>query len=255
MRVTVCELPDGAEGFARAWSQLVQHVREEQSDLVLLPEMPAVAWFCGLPQFQPGIWQAAVVAHLELLERLGELAGTIVLGSRPVERGGARLNQAFAWTTEGGYQPVHEKRFLPDHQGFFEARWFDRGPDAFAVASVEGVAIGFLVCSDAMFPERARHYGRQGAQLIAVPRATGGHDRWLVAARMAAIVSGAYVLSSNRAGDAALDPAFRFGGRGWVIDPEGEVLAETSTARPFVTVEIDLEATAVARRTYPRYLS
>ena len=51
-----------------------------------------------------------------------------------------------------------------------------------------------MICSELMFNEWARLYGRQEARIIAVPRATFTIDRWLVASGMAAIVSGAFVL-------------------------------------------------------------
>jgi N-carbamoylputrescine amidase len=62
---------------------------------------------------------------------------------------------------------------------------------------------------------------------------------------MAAIVSGAFVLSSNRVGE-------DFGGHGWVISPEGEVIAETSRDEPFLTVSINLKEAELAKQTYPR---
>jgi hypothetical protein len=45
MKVTVCELPDGRQAFASAWTELAASVREQSSELVLLPEMPFSAWF------------------------------------------------------------------------------------------------------------------------------------------------------------------------------------------------------------------
>jgi len=81
-----------------------------------------------------------------------------------------------------------------------------------------------------------------------VPRATGGHERWVVASRMAAIASGAFVISSNRAED------HLFGGRGLVVGPDGDMLASTSRQAPFATVEIDLAESTRARKTYPRDL-
>ncbi len=37
-----------------------------------------------------------------------------------------------------------------------------------------------------------------------------------------------------------------------LIDPDGEVLATTSDARPFVTMDIDLSKAYDAKKTYPR---
>jgi hypothetical protein len=62
-----------------------------------------------------------------------------------------------------------------------------------------------------------------------------------------AVISGAYSLSSNRCSSS-------FGGTGWIIDPDGKVLALTSSQHPFVTKEIDLELSKKAKLTYPRYI-
>jgi N-carbamoylputrescine amidase len=66
---------------------------------------------------------------------------------------------------------------------------------------------------------------------------------------MAAIVSGSFVLSSNRRGGDVC-----FGGCGLVISPDGDVIARTSENEPFVTVEIDISESIKAKKTYPRYL-
>src|SRR3712207_1883651 len=112
-----------------------------------------------------------------------------------------------------------------------------------------GARVGFLICTEMWFGERARAYGDQKAHLLAIPRCTPREslDRWLAGGRTAAIVAGAYAISSNHADE-------RFGGRGWIVDPDGDVLAVTSAAKPFVTVEIDLAAADAAKRTYPRYV-
>jgi len=71
-----------------------------------------------------------------------------------------------------------------------------------------------------MFNERVRQYGQQGADLIAVPRATAESvDRWRSACGMAAVVSGSYVASSNRVGRQGNSPSF--GGLGLGYMPGG----------------------------------
>ncbi|MGF1661998.1 MAG: hypothetical protein ACFCVG_05955 [Kineosporiaceae bacterium] len=39
----------------------------------------------------------------------------------------------------------------------------------------------------------------------------------------------------------------------WVIGPDGDVLARTTSDEPIATVDIDLDHADRARRTYPRY--
>ena len=248
MRVTVCEMPDNRKAFEIAWEELIAYVRKQRSDLVLLPELPFYPWIATTPQFDVQLWQRAQKAHEVMMQCLRELSASVVLGTHSVLEGGLRLNRGFYWTPADGSRGVHDKYYLPNEKGFYERCWFDRGRREFTLARVQEMAIGFLICSEVMFNEWSRYYGGQGANIIAVPRATGGHERWVVAARMAAIASGAFVLSSNRAQDHV------FGGRGLVVGPDGDVLASTSRQAPFATVEIDLAESAQAKKTYPRDL-
>jgi N-carbamoylputrescine amidase len=155
------------------------------------------------------------------------------------------------WTKEGGFQGVHTKQFFPNEEGYYEARWFEPGGRHFHVVPAGPVEVGFLICTEVMFNEHARHYGRSGAHIIAVPRATprGTTRRWLVAMQMAAIVSGCYVLSSNRSG--VDSKGQKFGGTGWVVDPIGDMMTQTSATSPVVYYELDTELVARAQREYP----
>ena len=255
MRLTVCELPDDREAFTLTWVALRDHVRANRSEMVLLPEMPAHPWFAHKPGFEDEVWREALRDHDALLEGLAELSPAAVLSSRPVEKEGMRLNRGFLWTSAEGYAPVHDKRYLPDQEGYFEARWFHRGEVGFTPVAVGDVSVGFLICTDVMFNERARGLGRKGAHTIAVPRATAEHGRWEIALRMAAVVSGAFVVSSNRAGERVDGGGFVFAGVGLVVSPEGEVLARTSREEPFVTVEVDPLEAGAAKKSYPRNIA
>jgi N-carbamoylputrescine amidase len=104
-----------------------------------------------------------------------------------------------------------------------------------------------------MFNEHARAYGRAGADLIVIPRAAGtSHTRWLAAGAMAAVVSGSYVVSSNRVGNASC--GITFGGVGFVFGPDGELIAKTSAQQPVMSFELDLERSRAAKSQYPRYV-
>lgn len=254
MRITVCQLDgDHPEGFNADWAALAAHVRAEKSELVLLPEMPFSSWFAGTREFDARVWEEAVRLHRAWEVRLGELGAAAVLASRPQDLGGRRVNQAYAWQA-GSLLPAHEKYYLPDEERFWEASWYGRGDGNFDLLEVLGWQVGFLVCTELWFFDRARAYGKRGARILAVPRATEGQtvEKWLTAGRSAAVVSGAYCLSSNR-----VDKRGRpggMGGWGWVVDPDGQVLAVTSRERPFVTVEIEAARADEAKSTYPRYV-
>lgn len=202
------------------------------------------------------VWDAAVAAHDSCLHgpaaRIGALSPATAIASRPVTREPSRLNEGFAWSADSGYRALHDKRFLPEEDGYWEATWYAPGDGRFELADVAGARVGLLICTELWSLGHAQRYGEAGAEILATPRATGRPtvDKWIAGGRAAAVVSGAYSLSSNWT---AADDGGDFGGAGWIIDPDGQVLAQTSRATPFQTRAIDLEAAVRAKRTYPRY--
>ncbi len=252
LRVSVCELPDDRSAFLRQWRRLAEHVKRSGAELVLLPEMPFAPWLAVSPEFDARAWDEAVVWHAEWLDRLPELSPATVILSRPVNRDGRRLNEGFVWTQSGCDRAVHHKRFLPDEEGYWEARWYEPGDGSFEIFEAAGARIGMQICTELWSLGHAQRYGKAGAEIIATPRATGRAtvDKWLVGGRAAAIVSGAFSLSSNWTADPG---GGDFGGAAWVVDPDGELLARTSRDQPFATVEIDLDRATASRKTYPRY--
>ena len=251
MKITVCQMPDDPAEFEVAWGRLARHIRRESSDLVLLPEMPFHFWFCAGPKFDPETWKEAVNDHRRWMGRLPELGAPVVLGSRPVEKGGRRLNEGFVWSKKAGARGVHFKTYLPNEPGFYETRWYQRGGKPFATFEAAGWKAGFMICSDMWAMGNAKAYGKRGVELVVVPRATpaASIEKWVAGGRVAAVVAGAYCASSNRSGKRG---EATFAGRGWMVDPDGRILGLTSNGRPFVTVEIEKAKADRAKRTYPR---
>jgi predicted amidohydrolase len=202
VRVTVCQLPEERNRFDEQWKALCAHVRTERSTLVLLPELPFAGWFPATRAFDAQVWQRAVELHRRWETKLRQLDAAFVVGTRPVDRDARRLNEAFLGTPHCT-QPIHEKRFLPDEEGFWEASWYAPGDGAFDLVHADDVVLG--------------------------------------------VQSGAFCLSSNRSGDT-------FAGAGWIVGPDGDVLALTTDAEPFVTLDLDLAHARAAKATYPRYV-
>jgi len=252
MKATICQLHDTPAALLADWAALVEHVRAKSSDLVLLPELPFYRWFPSTEHVDQDTIKEAVAAHLTWTQRLAELAPATVLATRPARDGGHLLNQGFCWDAENGLRPAHIKRYLPDMPGWREATWFSPGPDDFAAIDCGPARVGFMICTEIWFMEHARAYGAQGAHLVVTPRRTSPNslDKWLAAGRTAAIVAGAYGLSSNTI--SPVDAEVSFGGQGWIVSPDGDVLATTSREQPFVTLELDLANADVAKGTYPR---
>ena len=137
---------------------------------------------------------------------------------------------------------------------FGRKSWKASGDGLFDSVRVDDVVLGVQICTELWMLDVSRHFVLRGANVIAVPRATpaSSRGRWIVGARAAAIVSGAFCISSNRCGTSTGGDTFA--GAGWIVDPEGEVLALTSDAEPFVTMDLDLGRARTAKGTYPRYV-
>jgi len=255
LAVTVCELPDQPADVEAAWSRLADHVVGAGTDLLLLPELPFAPWLAGRSSFDQRVWDDAEASHDRWTARLGELGATAVVSTRPLSRGPdrrCRVNQAFVWTAGAGVVLLHAKRRLPEEPGFWERTWTSAGAAPPTVATAAGCVFGTLICSELWFSGVAADLGRAGAALLLAPRATTAPwaERWLVAGRAAALCGGLYVASSNRVDQ----DESGFGGRGWVLDPAGEMLVATSPRHPAATVEIDTGMADEAKGRYPHYL-
>lgn len=255
MRITVCQLSDVATELEAQWDGLVAHCHAESSDLVVLPELGFSPWLAATDAVDQAAWDDSVAAHERWLERLPELGARVVVGSVPIVDAGRNHNAAFVWSAGTGVVHAHRKYHLPDEPGFHEARWYERGPEEFAPVDTAVASVGFLLCTEMWFTEHARAYARAGVEVLASPRGVGmaSLDKWIAGGRAAAVMSGAFCVSSNRGGVDAR--GFEWAGGGWIIDPEeGEVLGVTDAGEPFLTRDVDLAVAHAAKSTYPRYV-
>jgi N-carbamoylputrescine amidase len=148
---------------------------------------------------------------------------------------------------------LHRKQYFPNEPGWFESNWYAGDSSGFHPAKIAGISVGVLLCTEAMFNERARAYKKHNVALIVIPRASGMNlESWNIAGAMASLVSGTYVASSNRVGNSA--GGTHFGGGGYAYAPEGRLLAVTSAAAPLQIFELDPQISAAAQREYPCYV-
>jgi N-carbamoylputrescine amidase len=251
MRVTVCELPHEPETLAAAWAALCEHTARHSSELVLLPELAMVDPLWEDERFDSVRWSSAQALSEIWRRRFPELRVPHVVGTRPVTIRGRRFNEGFLWSSTGDLVPLRRKFFLPEEQGGWEARWFDRGDCEFPEYRAGAFSFGLNICTELWAVETYARYAALGVPMILSPRATAAATtgKWLSAGVVAAVRSAAFSLSSNR-----VDPTGACGGVGWIIDPYGSIVARTSAEEPFATADIVLSAAAEARDAYPGYV-
>jgi N-carbamoylputrescine amidase len=251
MRVTVCELPHEPAALEAAWAELCRHTKDHASELVLLPELAMVAPVWEREHFDPGVWAKAEELGNCWLDRLEDLRARHVVSTRLVSSEGGHYNEGFIWSAGAGVMPLRRKCFLPDETSLWEAQWFDRGDEAFPIFRAGELTFGLNICTELWALETYAEYATRGVQIILSPRATEAATmgKWLSVGVVAAVRSGAYSISSNR-----VDAEGTCGGMGWIVSPDGEILAVTTPKAPFATVDVDLTAAARARKRYPCYV-
>ena len=248
VNVSCVELPDDVT--VEVWGDLVKHLAENSSEIVVLNEMSLVKWHWGVPDVNLAVAKDAARLHDEQMDMIRRL-DCKVISSKPVFEKNTLYNEAFLW--DGKYKPVHTKHFFPEEPGFHEDSWFGRKPPTFDTFDVGGVKAGVMLCTEMWFTEYARKYGKSGAQLIAGPRATevGGLERWKVAFRHISLVSGAFTVTSNRVGVTETND---FCGYGCIVDPKGQIIAHTTRDEPYVTLDLDFSIADEAKKSYPCYV-
>ena len=252
MKITYVEFPEGLIAEGSDWEDIRKKIASERPDVLVTNEMPFGKWLSASNNFDAQCAEESISAHDIGINALKELNIPLILSSRPIKCEDILANEAFA-LVNGEYSFAHQKHYFPEETGFYETSWFRTVKKGFDVFKSENLAVGVLLCTEIMFNEWARSYRYQGAQLIVVPRATEqSFEKWKTAASMAAIVSGCYVVSSNRVG--RVNDHLVFGGKGFAFAPDGSFISETSTDSPIVSFELDLELVKKQQKQYPCYV-
>jgi len=252
LRIAFVEWPEGLSVEDARWPALKESVVAAHPDILVTNELPFGPWIADAPVFSEEDAVLSLRAHEKGLEGLIDLRLPAIVSSRPVRNGKRLANEAFV-IEKGAVRPLHRKQYFPDEPGWFEAKWYSGDRSGFDVADVLGIKVGALLCTDAMFNEHARAYGRQKASLVVMPRASGENlESWKIAGAMASLTSGAYVVSSNRTGRSSRGT--RFGGGGFAYAPQGRFLAMTSPDNSLRIIDLDPTVSAAAQRDYPCYV-
>ncbi|MEH6442905.1 MAG: carbon-nitrogen hydrolase family protein [Oceanospirillaceae bacterium] len=255
MKVTVVQLSNDPGQLQRDMQKLSQHVQAEKSEFVLLPEMSFAPWLANTRDSNHQQWQEAMELHQHWIAQFSQLSLPPLVSTRPTVNGaGSRRNQGYLWTENGGVQAVHEKYYLPNEPGYWEASWYDMGNSLFDTARLGEVRIGMQICTEMWFFQHARELGQKKVDLLCVPRVTphASVKKWLAGGQAGAVVSGAFHLSSNLY--LPESSTADIGGLSWIISPEGDILGTTDPDNPFITIDVDLTASDIAKDTYPRYV-
>jgi N-carbamoylputrescine amidase len=187
----------------------------------------------------------------EFATRLATELGVHVHASLYEEPGDAGLGYNTAIVVAPGGELVARTRKLhiPVTAGYYEDRYFRPGDTGYPVVALGDAHLGFPTCWDQWFPELARAYSLEGADVIVYPTAIGSEPDhpdfdteplWEQVIRGNGIANGTFMVAINRIGD---EPPLRFYGSSFISDPYGRVLVQAPRDEPAVLVaDLDLDA-------------
>ncbi len=143
------------------------------------------------------------------------------------------------------------KLHIPVTAGYHEDKYFRPGParrDAFPLSLVGDARLGLPTCWDQWFPELARAYSLEGADVLVYPTAIGSEPDhpdfdtqplWERVIVGNAIANGVFIVAVNRTGE---EPPLRFYGSSFICDPYGRKLVQAPRDEPAVLVaDLDLD--------------
>jgi omega-amidase len=232
-----------AANFAKV-RDLVAAAKVPKGSLVVLPEMFAT----GFSMNVAGIAETVGGPTQLFLARLAKDHGIFVSGGMVIAAPDGRgLNQSVTMDPEGTRIACYSKIHPFSYAG--ETNHYAPGTETLTYAW-GAASVSPFVCYDLRFPEIFRNAARKGAQVLTVianwPEPREAH--WLALLKARAIENQAFVIGVNRCGR---DPKLAYSGRGQVIDPRGNVLADGGNGEGVFAAEIDLASLLAYRKDFP----
>jgi N-carbamoylputrescine amidase len=232
----------------------VRTAAREGARLVCLQELTLFPYFAitpdgpahvgAVPEPLPG------GATYEFAKGLASETGAAIHASlyERADDNGLGYNTAICVAPDGALIARTRKSHLPVTAGYYEDRYFRPGDSGYPVVSVGGARVGFPTCWDEWFPEVARLYALQGAEIIVYPTAIGSEPDhpdfdtqplWEQVIRAHGITNGTFMIVPNRIGT---EGPVTFYGSSFISDPYGRVLVQAPRDEPAVLVaDLDLE--------------
>ena len=111
-------------------------------------------------------------------------------------------------------------------------------------------ALGLATCYDLRFPEMFRMLLDRGAEVVLIPAAWPAPrvEAWTLLGRARAIEDQVVVVQCNTGG---AHSGVTMGGRSQVVDATGAVLAQAGDGEEVLAVDVDLDAVAAFRQSFP----
>jgi N-carbamoylputrescine amidase len=229
------------------------------AQMVFLPELtlsryPADVCPTGVPAETAE--DAKTGPTMKLVSGLAKELSIVVHASMFEAKGfadGRGLNTAIIVGSDGELIGATPKLHIPVTEGYFEDQYFQPGPNhnPYPVYELDlpgSPKLGLPTCWDEWFPEVARAYGLNGADILCYPTAIGSEPDhpdfdteplWRQVIVSHAIANGLFIVVPNRYGN---EGRIDFYGSSFIVDPYGRILTQAARAGDEVLVaDLDLD--------------
>jgi N-carbamoylputrescine amidase len=231
--------------FARI-AALVEAARADGVELLALPEAALGGYLSSLDGDAPPPPPLRVDGPE--IKRLAALAGDMVVTAGYCEDGGDVLYNSAVCVTGDGVLGNHRKV----HQPLREDASYDAGTGFTAFDTPVG-RLGMMICYDKAFPESARALALDGAEIVVCVSAWPGsatnpspdlaQDRWKrrfdLFDQARALENQIVWVSANQSGTFG---SLRFVASAKIVDPGGEIVADTGVAEGMAVATLDVRA-------------
>ena len=224
------------------------------AQMVVLPEVFNAPYQSALfPDYAesfPGI-------TTEFLARSAALHKIYLIGGSIIEKEDGRLyNSSFIYGPTGDLLGRHRKIHLFDVEiengiTFHESDTLSPG-NSVSVFNSTPLPIGVMICFDIRFPELARRYVLEGAQMLVVPAAfntTTGPAHWEILMRTRAVDNQCYVIAASPARNPASN--YQAWGHSMIVDPWGKILAEAGICQEIILADVSFDLIRQIRTQMP----
>lgn len=223
------------------------------AQIICLQELTLAPYFAVTPDDRDAA--AAYVEDVEdspTIEFAREMAADVdaVVHASLYERdpGGLGFNTAIAVDPSGELLARTRKVHIPEFESYHEDRYFAPGDSGFPVVDLAGARFGLPTCWDQWFPELARIYSLNGAEVIVYPTAIGSEPHlenfdtqplWQQMITANGLANATFMVAVNRIGT---EEPLTFYGSSFISDPYGRVLVEAPRDEAAVLVaDLDLD--------------
>jgi len=253
---------------------LMRQAKARGADLIVYPELALTTFFPRwyyADRAEADVWferEMPNAAVRELFEAAHRLGMGMSFGYAELTPDGHHYNTSILVDRAGAIVGKYRKVHLPGHAEFdptrthqhLEKRYFEPGDLGFPVWRTMGGIIGMCICNDRRWPETYRVMGLQGVEMIVLgfntpavnaQKGAEGSDKRIFHHKLS-VQAGAYQNSTwvVAVAKAGLEDGHALFGASLIVNPDGEIVAESTTEEDEVIVAAcDLDATQFGKQT------